>query len=77
MARERAHSRVKLSKQKNFRLEETYARKLELAARQAGLTESEWLRLVVRTALGDRSLLEQLLRATEVKAGAQARKRRR
>jgi hypothetical protein len=49
-------------KQKNFRLSAREAQRVQRAARQAGVTESEWLRLVVLTALGETALLEQLSR---------------
>ncbi len=62
--RRRAHRGLKLDKQKNFRLAIGEATLLEKAALQAGLTESQWLRLVVLAALGETSLLEQLSRAS-------------
>jgi len=59
---------MKLTKQKNFRLSEAEARKLQREARRAGLSESEWLRLVVRAALGERALLEHLARVAPTRA---------
>lgn len=61
-----------LTKQKNFRLSAAEDRGVSRAARAAGLTESQWLRLVVRAALGETELLGQLSRA-----GAGARKSKR
>ena len=50
-------------KQKNFRLSVREAKAVEKAARTAGVSESTWLRLVVRAALGETDLIEQLSRA--------------
>lgn len=58
---------VKLTKQKNFRLSDRESKALEKAAREVGVSESVWLRLVVRTALGETDLLEQLSRAAKRK----------
>lgn len=55
---------VKLTKQKNFRLSAQEDRGVQRAARAAGITDSQWLRLVVRAALGETDLLEQLSRAS-------------
>lgn len=55
---------VKLTKQKNFRCSMAEDKAVQRAARDAGLTESQWLRLVVRAALGETKLLEQLTRAS-------------
>jgi len=54
---------VKLSKQKNFRASERESKAIERAARDAGVSESVWVRLIVRAALGETALLEQLSRA--------------
>jgi hypothetical protein len=53
---------VKLTEQKNFRLSDRESKAVERAAREAGVTESVWLRLVVRAALGETDLLAQLSR---------------
>jgi hypothetical protein len=53
---------VALTKQKNFRLSAPEAKRMEREAREAGLTDSQWLRLIVRAALGETRLLEQLTR---------------
>jgi hypothetical protein len=58
---------VKLDKQKNFRLTGSEDRKIQKAARAAGLTDSQWLRLIVLTALGETALLDQLERAADVR----------
>jgi hypothetical protein len=57
-----------LTAQKNFRLSASEAKQVQRAASRAGLTESEWLRLVVRTALGDRALLDQLMRVAPARS---------
>lgn len=63
----------KLTKQQNFRLAADEDKALRQAARDAGLKESQWLRLMVRVALGETALLEQLQRAS----GLRPRKRSR
>ena len=60
-------------KQKNFRLSTAEDRKLQKAARAVGFTDSQWIRMVVRVALGETVLLAQLTRASKVD---QARRRR-
>jgi hypothetical protein len=55
-----------LEKQKNIRLATSEDRKLQKAARAVGLTDSQWIRLVVRVALGETLLLEQLTRVAKV-----------
>lgn len=54
---------MRLTKQKNFRLSERESKSVERAARDAGVSESVWLRLIVRAALGETDLLAQLSRA--------------
>jgi hypothetical protein len=58
-------ARVPLAKQKNFRLSEREAELLRREVKRAGVSESQWLRLVVLTALGETSLAEQLVRVIE------------
>jgi hypothetical protein len=53
---------MKLTKQKNFRLTAREDQLLQREARRAGVTDSEWLRLIVRAALGETALLEQMSR---------------
>lgn len=57
---------MKLTKQKNFRVTETESRGAKLAAFDAGITESQFFRLLLRAALGETQLLEQLSRAAAV-----------
>jgi hypothetical protein len=54
---------VKLTAQKNVRMTDLESKAVKRAARDAGLTESVWIRLIVRVALGDTDLLMQLSRA--------------
>lgn len=54
---------MKLTAQKNFRMTSRESKAVERAARDAGLPESVWLRLIVRVAIGDTDLLMQLSRA--------------
>jgi hypothetical protein len=61
--------RVKLKKQRNYRLTEAEDRGVIRAARAAGVTESQWLRLLVRVALGETALLEQLERVSRARKG--------
>jgi hypothetical protein len=63
---------VTLGRQKNFRLSEAEAERLSREVKKTGLTESQWLRLLVLTALGESSLSEQLNRVV-----AQRRRRTR
>ena len=65
-----------LKKQKNIRLATSEARKLQKAARAVGLTDSQWIRLVVRVALGETLLLDQLTRAAKVGQAHRRRKSR-
>lgn len=53
---------MKLNRQKNFRLSEAEAKRLSRAVQQTGLTESQWLRLMVLAALGESHLAEHLTR---------------
>jgi hypothetical protein len=53
---------VKLGRQKNFRLSEAESERLSREVKKTGLTESQWLRLLVLTALGESNLSEQLNR---------------
>ena len=73
--------RVKLTKQKNFRLTAAEDKGVTKAARDVGFTDSEWLRIIVRVALGETALLEQLQRVSRVrervKKRSPPRKRRR
>lgn len=62
MVASRAGRAVKLTEQKNFRLSDRESKAVERAAREAGVTESVWLRLIVRAALGETDLLAQLSR---------------
>jgi uncharacterized protein (DUF1778 family) len=62
LAAQGAERVVNLTKQKNFRLSSSEEKLLQRAARKAGLTESQWLRLIVRAALGETMLLDQLSR---------------
>jgi hypothetical protein len=60
---------VKLKKQRNYRLTAAEDRGVIRAARAAGVTESQWLRLLVRVALGETALLEQLERVSRARKG--------
>lgn len=64
MVAARADCLVKLTRQKNFRTSARESRAIAKAACEAGVSEPVWLRLVVRAALGETSLLEQLSRAS-------------
>jgi len=63
---------MRLNRQKNFRLSDAESKALGREAKKAGLTESQWLRLLVLTALGESSLFEQLerVRARVEESGA-------
>jgi hypothetical protein len=58
--------RVKRAKQKNFRLMAAEDRQIQRAARAAGLTDSQWIRLMVLAALGETTLLKELERVVRL-----------
>jgi hypothetical protein len=58
---------VKLTKQKNFRVTAAEDKGVTEAARDAGFTDSEWLRMIVRVALGETALLKQLQRVSNAR----------
>jgi hypothetical protein len=64
----RGRNAKKLTKQKNFRLADDEDKAVPQAAHAAGLTESQWLRLMTRVALGETALLEQLQRASRLQS---------
>jgi hypothetical protein len=66
---------VKLTRQKNFRLTAREEKGIEREAQAVGLTDSQWLRLVVRAALGETRLLEQLSRVAPRRKARRAKKR--
>lgn len=60
---------MSLDRQKNFRLSATEAELLSREVKKTGLTESQWLRLLVLTALGESALAEQLQRVVPRRRG--------
>jgi hypothetical protein len=65
---------MKLDRQKNFRLSAAEAELLRRAVAKAGVTESQWLRLVVLTALGKTELVEQLSRVADAAVRPQSQR---
>lgn len=65
---------MRLDRQKNFRLSEAESERLSREVKKTGLTESQWLRLLVLTALGESTLAAQLQRVS--KRRLQLRERR-
>ena len=67
---------MKLDRQKNFRLSGAEAKRMSRAVKKAGLTESQWLRLMVLAALGESTLSEQLQRVAARRRPKQEKPRR-
>lgn len=63
---------MKLTKQKNIRVSGRESKAIAKAAREAGVSEPVWIRLIVRAALGETALLEQLSRAAACLARRQS-----